>query len=68
MFYLIKNDNDDFETRVSDIDASRVDYLKGVDTFEIGFDKNLYEPPKIIIENERRIAEIAERSKNNNKK
>ena len=46
----------DFETHYSDIDASCVDYVKGTNTFEIFFDKILYEPPKIILEKEKKLA------------
>ena len=54
---------EDLETHFSDIDESYVDHIKGADVFEIFFDKKLYEPPVIIVESEKRLAELT-RQKN----
>jgi hypothetical protein len=36
-----------------------VSYLKKINTFEVFFDKVLYEAPKIIIENEIKLTALA---------
>ena len=41
----------------SKFDKSTVEYLRaGIDTFEIFFDKTLFEAPKIVVELEKKIA------------
>ena len=55
---------ENFITHFSSIDGTCVDYFKNSELFEIFFDGALYQPPKALIESEKkRIAEKQARLK-----
>lgn len=46
--------NDGITTHQSEVDNSFVDYDPKTSTFEISFEKKLYEPPKITVDDEKK--------------
>ena len=52
----------------STIDDSTVDFSRKSSSFEINFEKKLYEPPKTVVEDEKRQALLAQQKAKNNRK
>lgn len=47
-------DKDEIHTHHCDIDNSFVDFSRQFGSFEVSFEKKLYDPPQIVVDDERK--------------